>query len=46
MLASNGERQSEIKEKIMIANKVFYTNKELLKSKILGKNVKINIYKK
>lgn len=45
MLASDGKRETEIKEKIMIANNVFYANKKLLKSRILGRNVKMNRYK-
>lgn len=45
MITSNGEREVEVKEKIMQVNRAIHANKKLLKSKILGKNTKIKIYK-
>ncbi|KAI4455144.1 hypothetical protein MML48_9g00010570 [Holotrichia oblita] len=43
-LSRDGSRDAEIKEKIMAANRAFYANKKLLKSRNLAKTTKVNIY--
>ncbi|CAG9829791.1 unnamed protein product [Diabrotica balteata] len=43
-ISKSGERKSEIKEKILAANKAYFANKRLLKSKTLTKKSKMSIY--
>lgn len=45
LITSSGERRTEIEEKIIAVNRTYYANKKLLKSKILTKNTKMDIYK-
>lgn len=45
LLTNNGERDSEIKEKIITTNKVYYANKKLLKNKLLSRKSKMRIYR-
>lgn len=45
MVNSSGERRTEITEKIIAANRAYYANRDLLRSKILTKHTKIKLYK-
>lgn len=45
IMDKNGERDAEIKEKILTTNRVIQANKKLIKSKLLSKNCKIKIYR-
>ena len=44
-ISSQGDRRTEIKEKIVAANRAFHANKKLLKSKVLRKETKIKVYR-
>lgn len=44
-ITSTGDRRKEIEEKIISTNRAYHANKKLLKSKILSKQTKLNIYK-
>lgn len=45
MLSNDRGRETEIKEKIMTGDREFYASKKLLRSRILDKKTKINVYK-
>ena len=44
-ISSQGDRRTEIKEKIVAANRAFHANKKLLKSKVLRKETKMKVYR-
>jgi len=41
----NNSIEEEIKRRISLGNKAFYANQDLLKSKLLTKNSKLQMYK-
>lgn len=44
-ISSQGERETEIQEKVLAANRAFHANKKLLKSNILRRETKMRIYR-
>lgn len=44
MISNDGDREPEIRDKIISTNRAFYANKKLLKSKFISKKTKIRIY--
>lgn len=45
MLMNTGEREADIRERILKANRAYHANKKMLKSKFLGKKTKLNVYR-